>query len=181
MAPGPDGEGEPEGPPLAVQLPQGPSVGFLLSQLGAAVARQFREVISGTALEPRQYALLGAIARREGGTQNELSEQLGIPASSLVSVVDHLEAAGLVERRVHPDDRRSRSLYLTDSGRETIVEATRLAWGFEAHLCTVLSADERASLIGLLERVRDQLQVPHDVHLDMALPNSAPLWADDQS
>lgn len=180
MPPGPDDEREPQGPPLAVQLPEGPSVGFLLSQVGAAVARQFRDAISETGLEPRQYALLSVIARREGAAQNEVSDELGIPASSLVSVVDHLEAAGLVERRVHPDDRRSRSLHLTASGRQTVVEATRLAWGFEAHMCTVLSADERASLIGLLERVRDQLKVPRDVHLDMALPNSAPLWVNDE-
>jgi DNA-binding MarR family transcriptional regulator len=181
MAPSIDGEQEAEGPPLNVQLPEGPSVGFLLSQVGAAVARQFRDAISATGLEPRQYALLGAIARREGATQNEVSEQLGIPASSLVSVVDHLESAGLVERRVHPDDRRSRSLHLTDSGRKTVVEATGLAWGFEAHLCAVLNVDERAALIEELERVRDRLKLPRDVHLDMALPNSAPLWATEES
>jgi DNA-binding MarR family transcriptional regulator len=177
MADDPADENHPPGPPRDALPPGGASVGFLLSQVGAAVARQFREVISVTELEPRQFALLQIIARREGATQNAVSEELGIPASSLVSVVDHLEAALLVERRVHSEDRRSRSLHLTGKGREVLETATGLAWGFEAHLCAVLIPEERALLIGLLERIGRRLDVTPDVHLDMSLPNSAPLWA----
>jgi MarR family transcriptional regulator for hemolysin len=48
-----------------------------------------------------------------------LAETLGLEASSLVRVVDHLIESGLVERHEDPNDRRAKILRLTDEGRKT--------------------------------------------------------------
>lgn len=58
--------------------------------------------------------------------QTELAEALGITTSSVTSLIDRMEAAGLVKRQGHPRDRRRTVVQLTKYGQETI-ELTR-AW-----------------------------------------------------
>jgi len=159
-APGPlpDEQGSRHGPP------DGRAVGFLLSQLGLVVSRQFAEVIAATGLEPREFALLRAIAGAEGSTQNAMSDRLGIPASTLVAVVDHLEAGGFLERHTHPLDRRSRTLHVTEQGRATLASAMRLAMGYEQQLCGDLAPEERAVLLDLLDRLASRVGVTEGVH-----------------
>ncbi|TFW31117.1 MarR family winged helix-turn-helix transcriptional regulator [Massilia horti] len=48
-----------------------------------------------------------------------LADALGLEASSLVRVVDHLIEAGLLERREDPQDRRAKILELTGEGKKT--------------------------------------------------------------
>lgn len=61
----------------------------------------------------------------EGVRQGVLAEELGIEGPSLVRILDQLCAAGLVERREDPDDRRAKTLHLSDEGRAmaALVEA----------------------------------------------------------
>ncbi|WP_051940529.1 MarR family winged helix-turn-helix transcriptional regulator [Phaeacidiphilus oryzae] len=51
---------------------------------------------------------------------NELAERLRIAPRSATTVVDALEAAGLVERAPDPADRRATLLRLTAAGRESV-------------------------------------------------------------
>src|SRR5579883_2319919 len=119
------------GPERAAPPPAGPqAVGFLLSQLGYETARRFGLLMAELGLEPRQFALLRAISRSEGHSQNELGALLRIPPSSMVSVIDHLESRGLLRRQPHPGDRRARLLYMTPAGKEVLERAMALAWGF---------------------------------------------------
>lgn len=62
----------------------------------------------------RQGALpLGVMGRR-----------LQVHPASVTNAIDRLEAAGLVQRRPHPHDRRARLAELTDLGRHRVDEAT---------------------------------------------------------
>ncbi|MBK4737225.1 MarR family winged helix-turn-helix transcriptional regulator [Noviherbaspirillum pedocola] len=54
----------------------------------------------------------------DGVRPGALADSLGLEPSSLVRVIDQLIDAGLVERRDDANDRRARTLHLTDSGRE---------------------------------------------------------------
>lgn len=53
----------------------------------------------------------------EGIRQGVLAEALGVEGPSLVRILDQLCAAGLVERRDDPNDRRAKTLHLSDEGR----------------------------------------------------------------
>lgn len=53
----------------------------------------------------------------EGIHQVTLAEQAGVEGSSLVRLLDQLCAAGLVRRDEDPDDRRAKTIWLTDEGR----------------------------------------------------------------
>src|SRR5271165_4639130 len=61
-----------------------------------------------------QWAVLSRLQRCEGAKQSELAEALDIAPITLVRLIDKLAAAGMVERRADPNDRRAYRLYLTE-------------------------------------------------------------------
>lgn len=60
-----------------------------------------------------QWRALKSIRRREGLSQSELAEFLEMEPIAVGRVIDRLAAAGFVERRADPNDRRRWRLYLT--------------------------------------------------------------------
>jgi DNA-binding MarR family transcriptional regulator len=140
------------------------SVGFTLSSLGHAVAREFHNELHDVAMVPREFALLRAIAPAEGISQQALAELLHTQPSRVVTMIDALEQRGLVERRPNPDDRRARELYLTEEGRKVLGSAFKQASRLEQRLCGGLSASEREQLLELLHRVEARLELVPGVH-----------------
>jgi DNA-binding MarR family transcriptional regulator len=108
-------------------------------------------------LEPRLFALMRVIADSEGQSQITVGEWLGIAPSSMVAVIDNLESRGLVDRRPHPTDRRSRTLFLTDHGKKVLEGASELATSLEQTVCSGFSEKERQGLLNSLTRVADNL------------------------
>lgn len=150
------------------------SVGFNLSSLGYAVSRGFRETLQPLALEPREFALLRAVAAAEGQSQQALGERLQIPASRMVAFVDALQRRGLLERRPNPQDRRAHALHLTKRGQDMLARGMRAASAFEAELCADLDTVERERLLDLLQRVMGRLGLSpgvHSAHVDDAFPD----------
>jgi DNA-binding MarR family transcriptional regulator len=151
-------------PPTPEAVPAFHSIGFGLSTIGYAVSHRFRSILAPLGLEPREFALLRTIGAFEGQSQQEAGERLQIPASRMVAFVDGLEERGLAERRINPDDRRTRALFLTDDGRELVGRAFALAAAYEQELCADLSDSEREQLLDLIWRVAGQLGLPEGVH-----------------
>ena len=54
----------------------------------------------------------------------KMGERLQVHPTSVTSIVDRLEAAGLVVRRPHPEDGRAVLAEITDQGRELVERAT---------------------------------------------------------
>ncbi len=65
------------------------------------------------ALTRAQWRALKAIRRREGLSQSDLADFLEMEAIAVGRVLDRLAAAGFVERRADPNDRRRWCLHLT--------------------------------------------------------------------
>jgi DNA-binding MarR family transcriptional regulator len=76
----------------------------------------------------------------------------------VVSVIDKLEQRGLVERRAAVPDRRAHALVLTSSGTKLLRKLKGLVAEHEKRLCMNLSVDERAVLVGLLQRIFPELR-----------------------
>jgi len=74
-----------------------------------------------------QWAVLSRLQRCEGVKQNELAEALDLAPITLGRLIDKLTAAGLVERRDDPADRRAHRLYLTDRAEPALRELALLA------------------------------------------------------
>jgi DNA-binding MarR family transcriptional regulator len=126
---------------------------FLLSQLGSHVAGEFQRRMSGIGLEPRTFAVLMALATENGQSQRQLSARLGIHRNAMVSVVDALEADGLVKRMAHPEDRRAFAITLTDRARSLLPDLDEATDALEDTVTEPLSAGERNTLRQLLQRI----------------------------
>jgi DNA-binding MarR family transcriptional regulator len=136
------------------------SVGFSLSQVGLETVRQFGNVVGALGLEPRHFAVLHAVHWDEGQFQQVIGDQLAIPASTMVAIVDHLEGASLLERRLRSSDRRTRALHLTTRGETLLSDALAAAMAQEDRICAGLESGERTQLLALLRRVSTNLGVP---------------------
>ena len=148
-------------PPTSLTGPGGgpASVGFTLSQLGSVTARTFADLVGTIGLEPRHFAVLRASGQHAGDSQHAIAARLGIPSSTMVSIVDALEARGLLSRLPNDADRRAHVLRLTEDGEAALGRATELGMRRELEICAGMSDDDRSTLLALLARVASNLGV----------------------
>jgi DNA-binding MarR family transcriptional regulator len=102
---------------------------------------------------PGCIGVLRVVAAREPVSQREVSEALLLDPSDLVTLVDILEAAGLVERRRDPADRRRYALEVTERGQLAVVRLREINGEINEELLAPLDEQERSQLAGLIGRV----------------------------
>jgi DNA-binding MarR family transcriptional regulator len=123
----------------------------LLQRLTKRLRRAQAERLAPLGLTPAQERALRVITRNEEPLRmTELADHLGIVPRSVTTVIDALEAAGLVRREVDPANRRAIRLHLSDRGmavREDMREARRRA---AEDLFAPLSGEDRRRLAELL-------------------------------
>ena len=103
-------------------------------------------------LTPALFALLNYVGDRKAAIQLEIGSAMGIDPSTMVSLVDELERAGLAKRRPRPEDRRAREVLITPKGRRTLQHARELAKQVEDRVLAALSPADRRQLIALLRK-----------------------------
>ncbi|MEO0682967.1 MAG: MarR family transcriptional regulator, partial [Pseudomonadota bacterium] len=87
------------------------SVGFLFSDVARLMRAWFDVHARELGLTRSQWRVLVNLAPREGINQRALAEILELDVVTLSRHVDKLEAAGMVERRRDPEDRRAWRLH----------------------------------------------------------------------
>lgn len=97
-------------------------------------------------LSPHQLRALRILQAEPGLNLTALAEGMDIGLPTASRLCDRLEAAGLLERMLHPLKRREVQLVLTARGRQVLDEvATRRAQALAAAL-KAMTPDERATL-----------------------------------
>ncbi len=127
----------------------------------AHLARRFHQICLGALAEvtvpadlnPAEYGILAAVIDWPGLDQRRLAERLGIDPASVGQMIDRLETAGLLERRVHPDDRRARLVSATRSGERVRQQLRPAALAAQERLLAPLTVRERRLFLDLLTRV----------------------------
>jgi DNA-binding MarR family transcriptional regulator len=82
---------------------------------------------------------------------------LEIEPIALVRMLDRLHEEGLVERHLHPTDRRVRTLWLMPAGWDAVDRILEINAEVRAEACAGMSPVARASLLAALARVKDNL------------------------
>jgi DNA-binding MarR family transcriptional regulator len=100
-------------------------LGYLLKHAQLRLAEMTTAALAPYGLLGRELAVLVVLAGREPASQQEAARRLGIDRTTMVALLDALEAKGLVAR--HPDagDRRRNVVELTAAGRSTLDRATQ--------------------------------------------------------
>jgi DNA-binding MarR family transcriptional regulator len=126
--------------------------GQLFFRLWRASHTRTAEALESIGLTPALFALLNVLGAREGAIQQQLSSDMGIDPSAMVTLIDELESAGLAERRRRPRDRRAWEVAITSKGRRALERARRLATHVEEEVLSGLTAADRRQLLTLLRR-----------------------------
>ena len=133
-------------------------LGYVLRRTQSAVFADFAATFAkaGEALTPGEFGLLVLVDRNAGLSQMTLARALGIDRSTLVPILNRLQARGLLVRRSSPTDGRTHALGLTPAGGQALAKFARLVKAHEKRIASGLSASETRKLIELLEKVRDK-------------------------
>ncbi|HYW51007.1 MAG TPA: MarR family transcriptional regulator [Gemmatimonadaceae bacterium] len=127
-------------------------LGFLLSQHAGALNRATAEALLPFRIVPRSLGVLEAIAARGPLSQREIGDICRIDRTTMVAIIDELEAAALVARAVDPENRRAHLVRLTRRAASVLRGARGAAQKAEDRHCVSLSQTERALLSSMLQR-----------------------------
>jgi DNA-binding MarR family transcriptional regulator len=129
----------------------------LLTETNARLARRL-----GGALEEEcglplaWFDVLVQLRRSAGGhlTMTQIADATVHSTGGTTRLVDRIEAAGLVERRQCPSDRRATHVAITDAGNAKLDEAlTAHLSHLDVRVVKRLTRDERHTLASLLEKL----------------------------
>ena len=134
--------------------PDRPDLTWLLHRAAQHMRVGLDEAASAHGLTgARDWIVLSALAAGPRQTQLALAQSLGLDKTTMTSLLDRMEARGLITRAIDSHDRRARIPELTDEGLRVQAEVTSARDRVEAGLLSGFTADEQAQLRGLLTRL----------------------------
>ena len=89
--------------------------------------------------------------------QKDLVQLLGIEQPSAVRLIDRMVTAGLLERKLHPSDRRAQQLSLSSKGQRLLVILKKIANQINAIASKGLTSDEKCILKHALTKMEENL------------------------
>ncbi|MFI6820673.1 MarR family winged helix-turn-helix transcriptional regulator [Micromonospora sp. NPDC050187] len=129
----------------------------------ASAIRHYQDVdIAELGLTPAVARALHELDPDHPVPARDLAEQLRCDRSNVTALVDKLERAGLVERRVDPADRRLKTLVVTEAGRKVRARVHQVL--SDSRLLDALGNDELAALRHLVWKVSGNCSPPDCGH-----------------
>lgn len=129
------------------------SYGFLIGKALQQMEQKFAEGLAPFNINSRQYGVLLFIEENPYSSQKDISDNLQIDRTTMVSHIDHLETLRFVERTKNPNDRRSYSLLITEKGKEVLNSRWEFLTDVESEVLTPLNQQERQLLKDFLIRI----------------------------
>jgi MarR family transcriptional regulator, lower aerobic nicotinate degradation pathway regulator len=123
-----------------------------LQQIAVAVFLQETEV---QGITPVQFAALQSVANQPGLDQRTLAATIGFDTSTIASVIDRLEARGLLLRNIAPEDKRVRLLTLTRDGEKLLAAVGPGVLRAQERMLAPLPKAERAEFMRMLRTLVD--------------------------
>ncbi|MBU3068295.1 MarR family transcriptional regulator [Aestuariicella sp. G3-2] len=112
----------------------------------------------GINLSRSQWRILTHLRTQDGLTQSELAERLLIEKAPAGTLIDKLEAAGLVERRPDPNDRRANRVFITVKSEPLLPLIEQTVTELKMQCMAGISEEEQHQLNQTLTRIHLNLQ-----------------------
>lgn len=121
-----------------------------------------REGAGSALLSPPRMRLLVhlMIAGQQGQvglSPSDLSRHLGVSRNTISALLNGLEEQGYIVRTLHPEDRRQFRVQITPAGEALVRESAPRHGALIESLFEPLSAEERAQLLAISERLAEHL------------------------
>jgi len=134
------------------------SFGYLLNDVTLLFRKHFDRRAVKFGLTRAQWRATKVLYHREGLRQTELAEFLEMEPIAVGRVIDRLQAAGFVERRPDPRDRRAWRLYVTEQARGVIADMELIGRGLRKDATKGVELHELQQAMDVLNRIKDNLQ-----------------------
>jgi MarR family transcriptional regulator, transcriptional regulator for hemolysin len=132
-------------------------LGFLLSDVARALRTAVDQRARRIGMTRAQWALLYHIERIKGARQVDLADLMELEPMTVARLIDRLEAAGCVERRPDPADRRAKRIYLTKKAGPMLEQLRAIGDELMAETLGALTPAQRTQLFDLLTTLKGSL------------------------
>jgi DNA-binding MarR family transcriptional regulator len=129
--------------------------GYLFRRMQQIAVAIFMEECKDFDLTPVQYAALVAIQTHPGIDATRLSAVIAFDRSTLGSVIERLQAKGLIERRASAEDRRVKLLTITKAGAALLRDIVPSVDRAQLRMLQPLRPADRKTLMALLSQLVD--------------------------
>ena len=126
----------------------------LLRRAWYSLNQAFRRRIAHTEVTPDQFTVMRTLLEcpTKGVTQRELTQLMSSDPNTVASLLERMEKAGWIKRRIHEKDKRAHRIRLMSAGKRRYAEARKIAVALQTEVLAPLLPDER-------ERFLEQLAV----------------------
>ena len=114
--------------------------------------------LKGLGIHPRQIPILAILHGKDGCSQKEIAQQLGVKPPTVTVSIQRLEKTGLVCRKQDEKDQRVTRIYLTEKGREAIREGMAVMKRTEEEVFHNFSETEMCLLRRFLEQMLENIE-----------------------
>ena len=129
--------------------------GHLIRRLQQTSTRIFQQHMQalGLDLTSVQFAALSVLRDNPGIEQARIAALIAYDRATIGGVIDRLERKGYVERHTSDQDRRAKSVRLTDLGRRTLEQVSPIVTALQDDILGGLSETERQQFLQYAQKV----------------------------
>ncbi len=118
-----------------------------------AIDLHSKQLNKSSGLTSPQLLILQEIARIKGVTASQVAKQINLSAATVTNILDRLESRGLIERVRSSEDKRRVGLFLSEQGRNSLIDAPQLLQEhFISQFCS-LADWEQSLLLSSMQRI----------------------------
>ena len=128
-------------------------LGYLFKHAERLMSELHTEALAPFDIHARDLGVLLVIDRFEPASQQQLAQRMHVDRTTMVAIIDALEAKGIIGRRPDAEDRRRNVIELTPAGQDILRQATAASDAAEADLLAPLNPKESEQLRDLLARI----------------------------
>lgn len=130
------------------------SLGYQLTVVARLNERPFDEALRALGLTRTTWCVLLAVGVERLSRPSDIAHFIGIDRTATSRALRQMEKGGLISRSEGRGDGRTTLVAITGAGRRALNEATPLAARNAQHFEERLSAEERASLVAILDKLK---------------------------
>jgi MarR family transcriptional regulator, transcriptional regulator for hemolysin len=133
--------------------------GVLLGELARIWRTRLDQRLKPLRLSQARWLVLLHLSRGgDGMVQKELANRIGIEGPTLVSLLDGMMADGWIVRRESTEDRRSKTVHLTDKAHEVLPRINAAAAQLRHELLAGIPEQELIRCMGILRQIKDRAE-----------------------
>ena len=133
----------------------------LLRRAWYGLNQSFRRRIAHTGVTPDQFTVLRTLLESDakGMTQRELTHAMSSDPNTVASMLERMEASGLLERKPHETDRRAHRIRLLAVGKRKYAEVRDIAVALQSEVLSVMPESKREEFLKNLAAVAEACRV----------------------